>query len=496
MILRKSLTEQAAVLFAGNALALLVGAVVPMVLVRVFTLLEYGLYQQLFLIFTTLLPLGQMGVTQGLYYFLPREPEKRDAVVAQTLLFVLAAGAICFLVLMVFRFRIAELMNNPEIGQHLPVLALFILFMIVSSFLEALMIAEGKTGFSSLVRVVSELIRSLTVIFTALVTHNVLAVLIALACFSLARCVFLWVYLTGRYRLFSGGIDFAFWWRQLSYSLPIGFANVAWLFQIRLHSFFVTFLFTPATYAIYAIGTYSLPFLGLISSAASNVMVPELARCQKDGNRARILSAWSGALRKMNLFYFPLFVFFFIVAHEFIVVLFTEQYAESVSIFRISLLGLLVSGLNTGAILGAYAETRYLMGIALLRLAVAIPVLYLFTMTWGIHGAVTADVLVSAFFRLFVLGKVARVMETSFAALCRPGENGRIMAAALLAGLPVLALKHFLVVTPLFMLACAALVFILAYSIVGFGLRIVTQSDIDLLRRIIVARFPVSRRPS
>lgn len=485
----KSLTEQAAVLFVGHVLALLIGVAVPMVLVRIFPQAQYGLYQQLFLIFTTLLPFGQMGVTQGLYYFLPREPEKKDAVVAQTFLFVIVTGAFCSLGLLLFRERIASLMNSPEMVQYLPVVALFIFFMIVSSFIETLMIAEGQARLSSTVRVFSELIRSLAVILTAFFTRSILAVFVALTCFALVRCVFQGWYLLGRYRMFCGGIDFAFWKRQLSYSIPIGMGNVAWLVQMRMHSFFVTFLFTPAIYAIYAVGTYNLPFVNLITTSVSNVMVPELARCQKDGNTTRILAVWAGALRKMNLFFFPLFIFFFIMAHDFIVLLFTEQYVESVNIFRISLFGILISGINTGAILNAYAETHYQMWMAVIKIPVVLAVLYLFTKVWGIHGAVAADVFVSVSFRFIVLAKVAKVMNVSFASLLRPGENLRIMAAALIAVTPVLVAQYYLVMSPFFMLLLNAVIFFLSFCFAGFGLKIVTRSEIDSLTRAIIPKF-------
>jgi O-antigen/teichoic acid export membrane protein len=491
----KSLTEQAAVLFVGHVLALLIGVAVPMVLVRIFPQEQYGLYQQLFLIFTTLLPFGQMGVTQGLYYFLPREPEKKDAVVAQTFLFVIMTGAFCSFGLLLFRTRIATFMNSPEMVQYLPIVSLFVFFMIVSSFMETLMIAEGQARLSSIVRVCSELFRSLAVILTAFVTRNILSVFMALTCFSLLRCLFQGWYLFGRYRMFTGGIDFVFWKRQLSYSIPIGMGNVAWLVQMRMHSFFVTFLVAPAVYAIYAVGTYNLPFVSLISSSVSSVMVPELARCQKDGDTTRVLSVWAGSLRKMNLIFFPLFTFFFIIAHDFIVLLFTEQYVGSVSIFRISLFGILISGINTGAILNAYAETRYQMWMALIKIPVVLVVLYFLTRAWGIHGAVAADVLVSVSLRFVELFKVTKVMDVSFWSLLRPGENLRIMAAAFFAVIPVITVQYYLAMSPFFMLMLNAVIFLLSFSIAGFGLKIVTRSEIDSLKGAILPRFCSGKYP-
>ncbi len=481
---KKSLTEQAAVLFAGNVLVLLFGVVVPIVLVRVFPLEEYGLYQQLSLIFATLLPIGQMGVTQGLYYFLPREPKKKDAIVTQTFIFVVVAGATCLLFLVLFRGWIGEIMNNPLIAKYLPIMAAFIFLMIVSSFIDTLMIAEGRVHLASLIRVIFGLFRSIIVVVTALISRSIPVVLFALLVFSLSRCLFQWLYLRRRYRLSLRRIDFHFWWWQLGYSVPIGLENVTWLLQRKLHSFFVSFFFPPATFAVYAVGTYNLPFLGIITSSISNVMTPELSRSQKDGDKDRIFGVWKNAMRKMNLFFFPIFVFFCLMAHEFIVTFFTINYIDSVPIFRISLLGLLVSGINTGAILNAYAETRYQLRIALLRLPIAIVALYLFTKMWGVLGTVTADVLVSIGFVIFVLGKVARVMEVPFGQLVSFRKNGRIMAAALLAGAPILVVRNYLPFPPLFLLTVSFPVYTVCYFALCFALKTMSWREITSFRNI------------
>jgi len=483
MVHKRSLTEQAVLLFAGHVFALICGLAVPVVLARIFSREEYGLYQQIFLVVMTLLPVGQMGVTQGLYYFLPRERQRRDEIVVQTLIFVLISGAICLITLLAFRFSISQLMNNPTLALYLPVVALLVYFMIASSFLEVLLIAEGKALQSSVVRVLSELGRAATVVAAALTTRGVLSIIVCLACFYFARLVFQWLYIRRHYCLSFRSMNSKSWGQHLSYSIPIGLANVVWLIQMKLHHYFVTFLFSPATYAIYAVGTYNLPVISLITTSVSNVMVPELSRCQKDGDIPRILSVWAGALRKMNLIFFPLFIFLFIMANEFISGLFTERYSGSVSIFRISLFGILVSGINAGAILNAYAQTGYQMRLAVLRLPITIFGVYLLTKFWGLHGAIAADLLLTIGFRFLMIGKVAKIVEVPVVKLLSLHENGKIMAAAVLAGLPVLALSSSFALPPLFMLASCGTVFSVAYCMVGFGLGVTTRSELDAFIR-------------
>jgi O-antigen/teichoic acid export membrane protein len=356
------------------------------------------------------------------------------------------------------------------------------------------MVAEGKVQLAAMVRVTSELFRSVAVISTALLAGKIDAILYALLVFSGGRCIFQWFYLKNNYRFSLKHIDFSFWRQQIGYSIPLGISNVVWLLQLKLHNYFVTFLFTPATYAIYAIGTYNLPFLNLITTSVSNIMVPALAKAQKEGDITKILTIWQNAMKKMNLIFYPMFVFFFIMAHEFITLIFSTAYADSVPIFRVSLLGLLVAGINNGAILNSFAETRFQMNVAFLRLPVTILVLYLFTTNWNLIGAVTANVTIVFLFVFLVALKVRRVLNVSITNLLQLKMNMMIFGAAFLAGMPLMLLKNTMNYQPLLLLSVSIPVFISAYCLSALALRVIIPSDLLAFVQIVSNRLnPVKK---
>jgi O-antigen/teichoic acid export membrane protein len=288
-------------------------------------------------------------------------------------------------------------------------------------------------------------------------------------------------YLTKNYHLSLNRIDVSFWKQQLKYSIPIGMANVAWLIQIKLHVLAVAYLFPPATLAIYMIGTYSAPFVSLIGTSVANVMVPALSLAQKQGDKQRILDVWGGSMRKMNLIFFPLFVFFFIIANEFVIALFTIEYIQSVTIFQVFLIGFLFSGMNTSAVLNAYAKTRYQMKIALYRLPIALATLYLFIELWGVLGAAIAGVSITLGFRIFELKKVAQVLKVPFWSLLKPKENFRIFAIAMFAGVPVYIIKIYLQTPPILTLITAFPVYFISFIILSIWLKITSLKEISLI---------------
>jgi O-antigen/teichoic acid export membrane protein len=61
-------------LMSGRAIAFAVTFFVPAVLSRIFSQAEFGTYKQFYLITYTLYGLGQLGLAECLFYFLPADP--------------------------------------------------------------------------------------------------------------------------------------------------------------------------------------------------------------------------------------------------------------------------------------------------------------------------------------------------------------------------------------------------------------------------------------
>lgn len=65
----------ALMLMSGRAMAFAVTFFVPAVLARVFSQTEFGTYKQWYLVVYTLFGLGQLGLAECLFYFLPLNPQ-------------------------------------------------------------------------------------------------------------------------------------------------------------------------------------------------------------------------------------------------------------------------------------------------------------------------------------------------------------------------------------------------------------------------------------
>ena len=73
-------------LISGRTVGAAATFLLPLVLVRVFSPADFGTYRELFLIFTTVYLLGQFGLFETLYYFVPGRETTSAPFVANTVI--------------------------------------------------------------------------------------------------------------------------------------------------------------------------------------------------------------------------------------------------------------------------------------------------------------------------------------------------------------------------------------------------------------------------
>jgi O-antigen/teichoic acid export membrane protein len=155
-LLRRSFGNASPLFVARLASAALVFAL-PLVLVRVLSPTVFGLYKQFFLVGGTVLLAGQLGLTQSLFYFLPRGGEQRGAYFTQALISLSALGA--FAGVMLFAVLSCWHGTGELAAIRLP-LALYAGLMLAASPLEGALISDGKVGTAAIATVALDVLRA------------------------------------------------------------------------------------------------------------------------------------------------------------------------------------------------------------------------------------------------------------------------------------------------------------------------------------------------
>jgi O-antigen/teichoic acid export membrane protein len=458
----ESIFRPAFMLMSGRALGFVVSFAVPVVLVRVFDQSEFGTYKQLFLIYSTLFGIAQIGMAESLFYFLPSAKRHAGWYILNAMLVLGAAGSVCLLLLWGVESNIASWLNNPGLVGYIPLIGVFLFLMLISAVLEIVMTARKRHFNAFWAYALSDFSRAALLVVPVLLLGGIERLLLGGIAFAALRLGATLFYLI---REFDGDLAFdaGLARRQLAYAAPFAIAVLIEVVQANLHLYVVSYRFDAATFAIYAVGCFSIPLVDFLMTSTGNVMMVQMRENIFNGTGATALAVWRDTTRKLALIFIPLVGALLVVAHELIVLLFTSDYERSVPVFMIWTATVLFSTLLTDAVLRVYAQTRFLILLNVIRLALVAGTIGWFLSKFGLLGAVLVTLVATVVAKAIALGRIMAVMKSGFSQLLPWQSLARIIVIGVGAALPALMVKSTLgIPTPLLMFA-AGLVYAGSY---------------------------------
>src|SRR4029453_9486645 len=249
---------------------------------------------------------------------------------------------------------------------------------------------------------------------------------------------------------------------QLGYALPFGAAALVEIAQGTYHQYAVSYQFGAAAFALYAVGCLHVPLVDFTAGAAGNVTMVRMAELRDD--RRAVVRLWHDTVRQLALVFVPLVALLEVVAGDLIVALYTPLYAASIPVFRLWCVTILVSTLQTDAVLRVHAQTRTILALNLARLGLIASTIAWSLHTFGILGGALAAVAALAVARTLALARLAPLVRTGLSGLLPWGSLARIFGVSVAAAVPALLVRSQGDAGPLLRLALVSAVFALAYA--------------------------------
>ncbi len=484
---KTTLTAQAAWLAAGKTLAFALAFALPLLLVRRLSQSEFGLYKQVFLFVSTAMVMLPVGLPMSVYYFFPREPERRPQVVLHTLIFLAAATAFACLALLLRPSLLSSVFNSEAMAAYAPAICLVVVTWVVSSFLDYVILARQETKLATALIVASQLTKTFLLLGAVLISPSVRSLIYAAIIQGALQTIVLFVYLRSRFPRFWRSFDRPLWREQLHYSLPLGAASVMLFFQTTLDNYFVSSFYGPEAYAVYAIGCFQLPLFVILGESIGLTAIPRVSLLQQQGKTREITELLARMARKQSFIYLPAFALLLVVGREFLVLLFTRQYLASWPIFAVNLVLIPLAIVASAAdpVMRAYSEHRYFllrMRVALLALLAA--GLWFGTGRYGLLGAITIMAGVNVLQGIVLAAKVGRILGFARRDLALFKDLWKIALASAGAGAAAWLARSFVQdAHPLVVLVVCGLIFALAYLALVHAFGVLTDDERGALRR-------------
>ena len=354
---------------SGKVLALSIGSSLSMVASLIFGIVasrwlsknDYATIRQTFLAYEFIAPVLMLGLPTALYFFFPKEENKRGIVIDNISLLFLA-GCIFSIFLLCGGYKlIARRFDNPDLLETLPWLIPYPLIIMPTAGLAAILVLQNKTKSLAVYNVALSLAVTLSGIWAVLATHSYFApVIVRVFVPMLFIPVALFLMLSGN----PGSTRWPCRDSMLSmarYSLPLGAATILGQLTLQSHSIIVSSICTPDEFAVYINGATQVPIVGIITGSIATVILSEMSFFCAKGDKPVALELFRKASIKSACVLFPVTCFLFVTATQFITLLYSEKYEASVTPFRIYLLILPIRIVVYGSALMALGLTRAIL---------------------------------------------------------------------------------------------------------------------------------------
>lgn len=394
--MNNSLKKQAAMLIAGRGVGFIIAAVIPLIMVRIFSQFQYGEYRQIMLVVTMAIPLMSLGMEKSLYYFFPTYPRDKDVYLSITIAFYISIGAVCFFMLWFFRGYVLSVFNNPNFDVYIIPLGLVVIAMAFSLIIETVLIVEKKTQYASLIMILTKVAHCVFVVVGALlggVLYALYGILIYLSIKALMSCL----YFFRKYEISLFKMKAARIKEQIKYAIPLGLGGAISIIYNSVDKLAVSHFLGTESFAVYSVGCFELPFIFIFFQSIGDIVLLKVVEEREKGNSNEVLRIWHYGIEKSALIGIPMYIFCFYFADTIITTLFTDRYAESVPIFKIMIFMILLNSARHGVIPRAYARTKFVFYINLIAVIIMVPSGYIAVKNFGMIGAIYAFVGIQAF---------------------------------------------------------------------------------------------------
>jgi O-antigen/teichoic acid export membrane protein len=487
---RGSLSGQAAILAFGALFTQAATLASLIVLTRLVAKGALGGYQQLWLIYGILSPFLVGGVPTALLYFLPRAQDENEARrwVFDAYVVLAALGLVSSLGILLLRDPIAGGTNNHALAGALLLYAPYPFFAFLTAGMPSALIASGRAKLAAALNALNGVLTVGIVIAAAIVsptTRSMAAGLTisAAAVAMISTAVVLYVLRVPR-ALDRRSIS---WRPLLAYGLPLALTQLAGRLGFQIDRLVVSAKYSPAEFAIYAVGAVDIPIAVVVQQAVNSVLVPALSRLHAEGDLSGIARLWQAAIRKTSLIMLPLFAFLMLMADSVVHVLYGSAFAGSVPIFRAYLFLVPLRVVTYALITQAVGKTSINFSASLVLLAANAVFAVSLVFPLGTLGPAIATPLASVVAAAYYLVRLRSVLGLKIADLLPWRLLLANLGVSFAAAAPLLALFA-VPLSPFVRLALGALMFLPAYAI---ALRVtgrLTRTEWRMLHQLLAAR--------
>lgn len=370
--------------------------------------------RQTMLAYNFVAPLLMLGLPDALYYFLPREQDRKRGVLIDNLVLIFIMAMVFSIFLAIGGYKLLALrFNNPDLNQTLKWMIPYPLYVMPAGILSAVLLTQNRTFLLAKYNVISSILLTVLTIAGVVITRTYIGPLLAQIYFPvLLLPAVLWL----SFRNVPGKIsrpNIKNMKEMVKYSVPLGLAGMLGTIMLETNKIIVSAMCSPDEFANYVNGAIEIPFVGIITISISSVILVDMTRYIHQDEKMAALELFKKAATKSAAILFPVMIFLLVTGKSFIVTLYSEKYLESIVPFYIYLFVLPIRIVIYGSALMALGQSKVILIRSVFDLIINIILSIILVHFIGYLGAAISTVFTLYFwttpYNLFKIGKGFRV---------------------------------------------------------------------------------------
>lgn len=367
-----------------------------MILTRFLSLYDYGTFSQILLTTNISTVVLSLGLSTSVNYFFPKYERQKEKENFLSVFFSLIFTISFFIgiVLLFLSPYISKYFDNKNLLFY-SYAFIFLPFCIISkqSF-DNILIVSNRIYPLMIFRIILSLLLLLVATLNYILKLNFNHFLLQYIFVEIILSVIFILYIYFKIIRFKFRLNFSLIKSILKFSIPLGLASTLSTINIELDKFVIGRFFDTEKLAIYTNGSKEMP-VTIISVSIVSILLPIIVKEIKDKNYDRVLELWNISNR-ISLIVISFFIsLFFVFAPEFITILYSSKYIQSVTIFRIYSLILFLRFTYFGMILNASGKTGFILYTSFFSLILNLILNILFVKIFGFVGPAISTFLCS-----------------------------------------------------------------------------------------------------
>jgi O-antigen/teichoic acid export membrane protein len=497
-------------LLIGVAVSTVILAVGSIILGRLLTPDEYGLYGIVVVPATLINLFRDWGINSAMTKYIAslratnREQEIHDYIVAG-LIFEVASGiALSFLSLFLASFIASAFFNKPESASYIAIVSASIISGSLLAASQAGFIGYEKMELNSFTLICQAIVRTAIGPGLVLLGYGVLGAVLGFTAGAIAAgtiglaTFYLFLLRPLRKRLAQDPstrprISASRTLRtMLGYGVPLSIGSILTGILAQIYAFIIIPLTSNTMYGNYVVALNFSVLLTFFTIPIATVLFPAFAKLNPQNEQELLKNVFTSSVKYTSILIVPATMVLMTLSGPMIGTLYGEKYVSGpffLTIYVIGNLFAVLGSLSSGGFLSGLGETRILMIQSIITLAIGLPLGIVLIPTFGITGLIVASVvagLPSMFWGLYWIWKNYKA-KADFA------SSAKILAASAIAAVLAYLPTMFLNTANWIKLIIGLIIFLTAYILGAPMIGAVSLADINNLRAMFSSMGIISK---